>query len=55
VIPNLRILECDVDEVPWRPQLLSRPYRLEGGALILPEGPGWGTEPDEAALKAHAG
>ena len=54
VIPNLRILECDVDEVPWRPQLLSRPYRLEGGALILPEGPGWGTEPDEAALAAHA-
>jgi galactonate dehydratase len=54
VIPNLRILECDVDEVPWRPGLLTRPYRLEGGMLMLPDGPGWGTEPDEAALIAYA-
>lgn len=53
VIPNFRILECDVDEVPWRPTLLTRPYRLEAGCLVLPEGPGWGTEVDEAALLAH--
>jgi L-alanine-DL-glutamate epimerase-like enolase superfamily enzyme len=53
VIPNLRILECDVDEVPWRPLLLTNPYRLENGALILPDGPGWGTEIDEGVLRAH--
>src|SRR6185312_12063273 len=29
IVPNLRILECDIDEVPWRPSLLSRPYRIE--------------------------
>ncbi len=54
VIPNFRIMECDIDEVPWRSKLLTKPYRIENGEMILPEGPGWGTEVDEAMLLAHA-
>ena len=52
-IPNFRIMECDIDEVPWRSQLLTRPYQIENGEMLLPEGPGWGTEVDEAVLKPH--
>lgn len=53
-IPNLKIMEIDVDEVPWRSKLLTNPYRIEDGCLIVPDAPGWGTEIDEAALAAHA-
>ena len=52
-IANFRIMECDIDEVPWRSQLLTRPYRIENGEMLLPEGPGWGTEVDESILAAH--
>lgn len=54
VVPNLRMMEIDVDEVPWRPKLLTNPYRVENGEFHLPEGPGWGTEIDEQVARAHA-
>ena len=53
VIPNFRIFELDVDEVPWRSGLLTKPYKVEDGCLLLPDGPGWGAEIDEAAVRAH--
>ena len=53
VVPNLRIMEIDVDEVPWRPALLTNPYKLEDGCITLPKGPGWGTDVDEAMLVRH--
>lgn len=53
VVPNLRIMEVDVDEVPWRPQLLTEPYRIENGHILLPKGPGWGSAIDEAVVRAH--
>src|SRR5260370_27636962 len=43
VVPNFRIMEFDVDEVPWKPKLLTNPPRIENGAFVLPAGPGWGT------------
>ncbi|HEY7301186.1 MAG TPA: mandelate racemase/muconate lactonizing enzyme family protein [Xanthobacteraceae bacterium] len=54
VVPNFRIGELDVDEVPWKQKLLTRPLRIENGEIVLPAGPGWGTEIDEALLHAHA-
>ena len=53
VVPNFRIMELDVDEVPWKPKLLTRPYAVENGAFALPAGPGWGTDVDEETLRAH--
>lgn len=53
VTPNLRTMELDVDEVPWRPQLLTNPYTVEDGDFVLPKGIGWGTEVDEAMLTKH--
>jgi L-alanine-DL-glutamate epimerase-like enolase superfamily enzyme len=54
VVPNLRMMEIDMDEVPWRPKLLTNPYRVENGEFVLPSGPGWGTEIDEDIARAHA-
>ena len=52
-IPNFRIMEFDVDEVPWKPKLLTRPYVVENGELVLPAGAGWGTAVNEAVIRAH--
>jgi galactonate dehydratase len=53
VIPNFRIMEFDADEVPWKPKLLTNPYVIEDGAMLLPTGPGWGTVVNEAVVRAH--
>ena len=47
VVPNFRIMEFDIDEVPWKRKLLTNPYVIENGAVLLPKGPGWGTDVDE--------
>jgi L-alanine-DL-glutamate epimerase-like enolase superfamily enzyme len=52
-IPNFRIMEFDADEVPWKPKLLTNPYVIEDGAMLLPTGPGWGTVVNEAVVRAH--
>ena len=38
---------------PWQDELVTRAPRIEAGHLLLPTGPGWGTEVDEAAVRAH--
>jgi L-alanine-DL-glutamate epimerase-like enolase superfamily enzyme len=53
-IPNLRILEIDMDVAPWYDDLVTQAPMIESGELVVPSGPGWGTEVDEAAVRAHA-
>ena len=53
VVPNFRIMELDVDEVPWKAKLLTNPPKIENGMFTPPPGPGWGTDIDEAVLRAH--
>ncbi len=53
VVPNLRIMEIDLDKVPWYDELFTVQPRIEDGHLLLPEGPGWGTEVNEDAVRAH--
>jgi len=52
-IPNFRIMEIDIDDVPWKDDLVTVTPRIEDGHLLLPDGPGWGTELDEDAIRAH--
>jgi L-alanine-DL-glutamate epimerase-like enolase superfamily enzyme len=52
-IPNARILEYDVDDVPWRDELVTATPDVAGGELHVPEGPGWGVEVREDVLRAH--
>ncbi len=51
--PNLRIMETDIDRLPWDCEVFTHEPEFENGCLIVPERPGWGTEPDEAAMAAH--
>lgn len=50
-IPNLRIAEFDVDDVPWKRDFLSAPLVVENGEIAVPQGPGWGVSVNEEALK----
>jgi len=52
-VPNLRIMEIDIDRLPWDHELFTELPAIEKGELIVPDRPGWGTEPKEAALRAH--
>jgi galactonate dehydratase len=52
-IPNCRIMEYEVDDVPWKRDFLTHPPVVEKGELIVPTRPGWGTEINEEALRAH--
>jgi L-alanine-DL-glutamate epimerase-like enolase superfamily enzyme len=53
VVPNFRIMEIDRDTVPWHDDLVTIKPTIENGFLLLPTGPGWGTEVNEEAVKAH--
>ncbi len=53
VVPNLRIMEIDPDVVPWQDELFTVKPTIKDGCMLLPEGPGWGTEVNEAAVRAH--
>ena len=52
-VPNFRIMETDVDSVRWRDEFVQTPPVFENGDYVLPTGPGWGVEVNEAALRAH--
>jgi len=53
VVPNLRIMEVDPDIVPWQDDLVTVKPEIVDGHLRLPSGPGWGTEINEEAVRAH--
>ena len=53
VLPNVRIMEIDIDDVAWKKDLVSCPPTIEDGHILLPTGPGWGTDIDEDVLRAH--
>ncbi len=52
-VPNLRIMEIDVDRLPWDDAVFTHLPEVVDGHIRIPDRPGWGTEPDEAALSAH--
>ncbi len=51
VLPNVRIMEFDVEDVPWRDDLVTPRPEIAGGSMAIPRGPGWGTEVNEAELR----
>ncbi|MDA1257600.1 MAG: mandelate racemase/muconate lactonizing enzyme family protein [Chloroflexi bacterium] len=54
MVPNVRIMETDVDSSPWRDELTTAVPELKDGFMTIPDGPGWGCDLDEAAAKKHA-
>jgi L-alanine-DL-glutamate epimerase-like enolase superfamily enzyme len=51
-IANFRIMEIDIDDVPWKDEVVSPPL-IRDGHLELPAAPGWGVEVSETAIRAH--
>ena len=49
-IPNLRIMEVDIDRIAWDHELFTHVPEYQDGHLVMPDRPGWGTEPIEAVM-----
>jgi galactonate dehydratase len=52
-VPNFRIMECEIDDIPWKGDFLTHPPVIKNGELILPTRPGWGTEINEEVIREH--
>ncbi len=52
-VPNVRIMELRPDEAPWTHEFLTHPPVLEDGHVRVPDRPGWGSDINEDALRAH--
>jgi len=52
-VPNLRIMEVDIDRIAWDRELFTHEPVFENGHLVVPDRPGWGTEPNEDAIRTH--
>jgi L-alanine-DL-glutamate epimerase-like enolase superfamily enzyme len=53
VLPNVRIMEIDIDDVPWKDDLTTHVPDIVDGYMKIPTRPGWGTELNEEVAKAH--
>ena len=52
-VPNLRIMETDIDRLAWDHELFTHVPDYQDGHLVMPSRPGWGTDPIEEAIRAH--
>lgn len=52
-LPNFRVMEIDIDDVPWKDDLVTHVPKIENGELVLPTRPGWGADVNEEAVRAH--
>lgn len=52
-VPNFRIMETDIDRLAWDDELFTHAPEYRDGHLLVPDRPGWGTDPIEEALRAH--
>ena len=52
-LPNCEILEIDMDDVPWKWDLIDQRLDIRDGYLHVPDRPGWGANVVEEAVAAH--
>jgi L-alanine-DL-glutamate epimerase-like enolase superfamily enzyme len=52
-VPNLRIMEIDIDRLPWDEEVFTAVPQFNNGHLLVPTTPGWGIEPNEEAIRDH--
>ena len=53
VLPNVRIMEIDIDDVPWKDDLVTHLPEIVAGNMTIPTGPGWGTDLNEEEVNKH--
>jgi L-alanine-DL-glutamate epimerase-like enolase superfamily enzyme len=52
-LSNVRIMEIDIDDVPWKDELVTHAPEIKDGYMTIPKRPGWGTEINEEVARAH--
>lgn len=52
-VPNLRIMETDIDRLDWDHELFTHVPEFKDGHLVMPSRPRWGTEPVEEAFAKY--
>ena len=52
-IPNFRVMEIDIDDVPWKDDILTWSPSFKNGCLQAPSGPGWGAQLNEEIIAQH--
>ncbi len=52
-LPNCEILEIDMDDVPWKWDIIDQKLDIEDGELIVPSRPGLGANIVEDVVAAH--
>jgi L-alanine-DL-glutamate epimerase-like enolase superfamily enzyme len=53
VLPNVRIMEIDIDDVPWKDDIVTEPLDIKDGYLRIPSRPGWGVDLNEREIAKH--
>ena len=53
VLPNVKIMEIDIDDVPWKDEMVTNVPEIIDGQMTTPSGPGWGVDIVEEVLHAH--
>jgi galactonate dehydratase len=52
-MPNFEIFEIDMDDVPWKWDLIDQPIEIVDGELVVPSRPGLGANVVEEVVAAH--
>jgi len=52
-VPNVRVMEIDIEDVPWKDDLMTVPPVIENGEFLIPTGAGWGADVNEDVVRAH--
>ena len=52
-VPNVKIMEIDVVNVPWRDDIITEPPNIKDGYIYLPKTPGLGAELNEKEIAKH--
>lgn len=52
-LPNFRVMEIDIDDVPWKDDILTWKPEVRNGCIQAPKGPGWGATLNEDIIAAH--
>ena len=52
-LPNFRVMEIDIDDVPWKDDIISWKPTIIDGNVQAPPGPGWGATLNEDVIAAH--
>ncbi len=52
-LPNFRVMEIDIDDVPWKDDIITWKPEIRNGCVQCPPGPGWGANLNDEVIAAH--